>query len=157
VHSGFESPVSAEDPIGVKGVLDAGGGMQGIRRDVVRVDDRRLGDAATGGDIGIVDGLERSGPAVLGEIVVIHAEAAAEDGLGGFAERIDNTEPRSQGLPVIVRRAAEEGGLRGVQREQEGILGLAAAGGREQSEGGVVAQTVVYGETLGKPPGILGV
>jgi len=79
VHAALERPVRTQCPISIESVLNAGGGVNRIRRMVVRVDDGRPRDAAAGGDIGVVDGLESGDPSILREVVIVHSEAASQN------------------------------------------------------------------------------
>src|ERR1700674_1721028 len=81
VHAGLESVVRAQNPIGVESVLNAGGGMQCVGGVVIRVDERRRAGSIL--DIEIVDGVEGFDPAVLGEVVEIKTDTAAQNGVAG--------------------------------------------------------------------------
>src|SRR5713101_1724609 len=81
VHASLQGVVRAQNPVGVEGVLNAGGGMQCIRRVVIRIDQRREGGSFL--DIEIVDGGEGFDPAVLCEVVEKKTDPSAQDGVAG--------------------------------------------------------------------------
>src|ERR1700680_249506 len=98
MHALFVRPVGAEGPFRVKGMLDAGAAMQGIRRPVMRINQ---GSRAPGGnaarvsrrDAGLrsrVYGLKRGHPAVLCQVIVIETDAGANHSVSALSGRISD-------------------------------------------------------------------
>src|SRR5260370_27806864 len=76
VHAGFESVVRAQNPVGIEGVLNAGGGMQSVRRVVIRIDQRSRARSIL--DVEIVHGVESFNPTILRQVVEIQTDTAAQ-------------------------------------------------------------------------------
>ena len=100
--------------------------------------------------------LKRSGPSVLRQIVVVHAEAGANHGLLAVARRVGNPEARRELLVVIMRNRLGHIPIDG-SRSKAGIGGLASSGSVEEPQGGLITQAVVDGEVVRDSPGVLGV
>ena len=123
--------VGAHQPMFVESVLHAAGRMNGVGRLVRRADQITGGSAAasqaaragerisawasskaarSGGEVRVVDALERSRPSVLRQIVVVDAEAGANYGLPAVAGRVSDAKARRDLLAVVaaVRRAQSE-------------------------------------------------
>src|SRR5260370_8047892 len=83
VHSGLERIIRAQNPVGIERVLNATGGVQCIRRVVIRVDQRR--PARNIPNVEIVDGGEGFDPAVLCEGVEKKTHPPPQDPLPGRA------------------------------------------------------------------------
>src|ERR1700676_1494340 len=94
-------------------------------------------------------------PAILREIVVIQANAGAEDGVGGAMRSVGKSEAGRNGFAIVVRHAGDERAAGGLERAHGGIRRLIAAGRYEEAEGGVVAQASVQSESRTDAPGIL--
>src|SRR5260370_5224347 len=129
VHAGFESVVRAQNPVGVEGVLNAGGGMQRVRRVVIRIDQR--GRAAGVQEVEVVHCGEGPDPAVLREVVKIQTDATPQNRVAGLAEAVGDAEARREGFAVIVRDARDDS-ISG----ESGIHALVMAGGGEEPESG---------------------
>src|SRR5579859_95741 len=148
VHAGLERVVGAQSPIGIKSVLDAGGGVQRVRSVIVRIDKGRRAGAI--GEIAGIDGGERFHPAVLREVCKVESRAAAQNGFSGVAQRVGHTKPWCKSLAVIVRYAGDD-----PVAGERGIDGLIVAGSNEESVSGVVTQAVIDGELFRGVPRVL--
>jgi len=105
-------------------------------------------------EIEIVDRGEGVDPTVLREVVVVESGAGAEDSGCGSIGRVSDANARGKRLPVIVRNTGEQRAAGGLQRGEGGIRGLVAAGGDEQTKGGVVAQAGIDSEGGCYSPGV---
>src|SRR5579863_4115353 len=149
----------------VERVLHAARDVNGIWCFVIAVNERAGSDAA-GTRIGRriqagkrcgVHSLESCDPSVLREVVVKHAEPGADDSLATVSRRVSNADARSKLFAVVVRRAAFQRNVKRLQRDVSRIVELAAAGRVEQSESGLIAQSIVHGEVRCDAPGILNI
>ena len=84
------------------------------------------------------------------EVVEIQTDAAAQDGVSGWAETVGDSQARREGFAVIVRDARDN-----TIAGEGGIRPLVAAGSDEQTESGVVAQAVVDCQMRNDTPGVL--
>src|ERR1700722_2400922 len=92
------SIVGAHRPVLIESVLYTGSGVDVVGCLVAWVDiGRRTAIDSP------VDGLERSGPSILGEIAIEHSEAGANHGLFAIAGRVGDSQARRELLAVIVR------------------------------------------------------
>src|ERR1035441_637132 len=170
VHAILMGPVSAQHPVGVERVLHTRGGMYRVRCLVGRIDERTCaavgvprqtaGIAWPGARYGRgVYGLEGGDPAVLRQIVIEESEARSDHGAAVLAERICDSQARSDGFPVIVRNAwvLKQRNLQTFDRKERGVRRLRPSGGREEAKSGIVAQADVDREMGRRPPGILSV
>jgi hypothetical protein len=89
----------------------------------MRVDKSRLRRAIR--EAAVIDGFERRDPPILGEIVEIEPQARADHGSLRAAKTLRNTQPRSEGLPVVVWNPIDE------TRAERRIEALIAPGGNE--------------------------
>jgi len=105
----------------------------------------------------LIDGGEGVNPAVLREVVVIEADAGAEDGVLRSAGSIGETEARCDGFAIVVRNAADERDAECVERGEGGILRLVAARSDEEAKGSVVAEACVDREGGRDVPRVFGV
>ena len=105
--------------------------------------------------LGRVDSLKRRGPSVLRQIVVEEAEARAEHRLTAVARGVRDAQARAELLAVVVRHAGVQRNLQRLQREKRGILRLAVAGRGKQTEGRLLAQSVVERQMPRDAPRIL--
>src|SRR5947209_4444940 len=136
--------------------LDAGAGLQRVRRVIGGVNDGALiARSKRSANTSIIDSAEGVYPAVLCEVVVVHAHARAQYRRAAISGGVGNTEPRSNRAAVIVRNARSKRNSQSVQRDHRGILVLRPAGSAEEAKGGVVPQTEVHRETGTHAPGIL--
>jgi len=164
----------AEAPVlehaGRKIVFDGGAGLQSVRRMVTRIDERALaavGATGKAGRIGrlirnarrygLVDDGEGVNPAILRQVVVVEADAGAENRMLRSAGSVGDAKARGKGFTVIVRDSADEWNVQRVEGGECGILRLVAAGGDEHAESGVIAQTGVNSEGRRDAPGIFGI
>src|SRR5258708_2715196 len=151
-------------------VFEGGAGLERVRGAVIGIDECALaavcaaGEArgiggiveGAGGD-GLIDGGECVDPAVLREVVVIEADAGAENGVLRNAGSISEAETRGDSFAVVVRNAVDERDAERLKSLQGGILRLIAAGSDEQAEGGVVAEAGADIEGTRDAPTVFGV
>src|SRR6266851_2529008 len=136
--------------------LDAGAGLQRVRRVIVGVNNGALiARSKHGSHRSVVHGAEGVHPAVLREVVVVDAHARAPYCRAAISGGVGNTEPRSNRAAVIVRNARSKRNSQGTERDRRRVLFLSAAGSAEKAKGGVVAQAEVQRETGTHAPGIL--
>src|SRR5713226_7872224 len=136
--------------------LDAGAGLQRIRRVIGGVNDGALiARSKRGANTSIIDSAEGVHPAVLREVVVVDAHARAKYCRAAISGGVGNTEPRSNRAAIIVRNARSKRNSQGTERDRRRVLFLSAAGSAEKAKGGVVAQAEVQRETGTHAPGIL--
>ena len=64
---------------------------------------------------GLIDGGEGVNPAVLREVVVIEADAGAENGMLRCAGSVGKTEARRESFAVVVRNAVDQRDIAGLQ------------------------------------------
>src|SRR5579862_7758875 len=95
-------------------MLDSARGVNGIRRLVVRIDQRAIASARNAAGIAgshawtgkrSVEGLKCGDPSILRKIVEEQTESRAHNGAARLPERIGDAEPWRELLAVIVRRA----------------------------------------------------
>src|SRR3989441_12455603 len=137
-------------------VLDAGAGLQGVRRVIVGGNDGALiSRSKRGANISIIDSAEGVHPAVLREVVVVDAHARAQYCRAAISGGVGNTELRSNRAAVIVRNARSKRNSQGTERDRRRVPFLSAAGSAEKAKGGVVPHAEVQRETGTHAPGIL--
>src|SRR5258708_24560399 len=101
--------------------LDAGAGLQRVRRVIVGVNNGALiARSKRGADTSIVHGAEGVHPAVLREVVVINANARAQYCSAAISGGVGNTEPRSNRAAAIVPNARTTRNSPGVHRDHRG-------------------------------------
>src|SRR6516162_7544534 len=127
----------AEAPVlehaGRKVVFDGGAGLQSVRRVVTRIDERALAAVGATGETGsigkiirdarcngLVDGGEGVNPAVLRQVVVVEADAGAENGMLRSARSVGNAKARGKRFTVIVRDSADERNAERIERGERG-------------------------------------
>ena len=144
--------IRTRQPVFIECVLHATGDVNGIRRFVRRANqiprgpgaanqaacaDERIRAWASGKGAGsssevcVVDALECGCPSVLRKVVVINAEAGADDSLFAVAGRVSDPKARRDLLAVILRKAGHDRNLQRTQCDVRGIVGLASARTRE--------------------------
>src|SRR5215469_17731142 len=121
MHSGLESPIASENPIGVEGMLDSGRRMDRVRGVVVGINDGRWRNSPARGDVGVVNRLKSAHPSILCEVVVVHAKASAQDGISRGSERVRSSDTRSKGPPIVIRRGVDERRLLWIQRDKKRV------------------------------------
>src|SRR5208282_673096 len=170
--------IGAHQPMFVEGVLHAARYVDGIRRLVVGAEKvagargatskaararERVGAGATGqaaragGCVRVVDALKCSGPSVLREIVIEHAETGAKHGLLAAAGGIRNTQARRNLLAIIARHARHNRNLQRLQGYVCIVLSLSSPRSLEEPERRLITQAVVDRQVVRNAPRILGV
>ena len=100
--------VGAEHPVAGQRALHSGGGVDGIRRLVVGINQRRRRHGVQ------VHRLEGRGPAILCQVVVEDAEAGAQHGAFAAIRRVNHSKARTELMAIIVRN-----GLGVAERRQQ--------------------------------------
>src|SRR6266849_8918441 len=117
---------------------------------VIRIDQRsRTGSIL---DIEIVHGVESFNPAILCQVVKIQTNSATQNCISRRAESISDAQPRCEGFVVVMRDPRDES-----IASQGRIRALVVPRRFEETERGVVAQSVVDGQMRNDAPGVLSV
>src|SRR5713226_3228072 len=128
--------------------LDAGAGLQGVRRVIVGINNGALiARSKHGANTSIIDSAEGVHPAALCEVVVVDAHARAQYCRAAISGGVGNTEPRSNRAAVIGRNARSRRNSQGTECDHRRVLFLSAAGSAEKARGGVGPQAEVQRET----------
>src|SRR6266852_7500748 len=118
------------------------------------------GNAArvTGRNAGLrggIYGLKRGHPAVLGEVIVVEADADADHSVSASSGRIRHAQTGRERRAIVMRSAGDERNIQRLQSQESGVVSLTASRSGEEPESGVVAQAVVDCQMTGDSPGIL--
>src|SRR3984885_1892535 len=116
--------IGAHQPLSIERMLEARGGVNGVGRAVAAINQRTSGTGGQAAGISRHDArasrrvysLECSDPAILREVVVIEAEAGAEDRGSRLPGRISDAEARRESVAIILRRAADERDAQSLER-----------------------------------------
>src|SRR5579884_3902861 len=149
------SVVGAEHPVIAECVLNAGGGMQRVRRVVIRIDDvsgssgSRAGDASGIADISArggwsIDGLKRRDPSVLRQIIEVEAEPGTNN-RSAITGRVGDSQSWPESFAVVVGCAGHERNLESLQGQERRVFRLATPRPVKQAKRRVVAKPVVEG------------
>src|ERR1700722_16301684 len=151
----FVYEIRADRPMFVEGVLPPSDDVDGLRGLVACPDQIACGRipacettcadqfvrsrtareaARSGGCIGVIDALERGGPAILREVVVEHAKTGADHRLFAASGRVGNPETRCDLLPVIVRNVRCNRNLQRLQSYERIIFSLISTRAFEESK-----------------------
>ena len=111
-----------------KVVFDGGAGLKRVRRVVVRIDEGALAAVCAARETcwiceiidcarrdRLVDCRECVDPAILREVIVIKTDAGTENGVWRRARSVCDAETRREGFAVVMRNAADQWDIHGLQ------------------------------------------
>ena len=137
-------------------MLEAGACLEVVRGVVIgRNDGAGIAGAEQGAVVWSIDRPQGFHPTVLGEVVVIDADAGSQHGFPRTTGSVGNSQARGDGLAIIARDAGREGNAKPSERPDRGVLVLTAAFGEEQPKSSVVTRAPVERESRARPPRFL--
>src|SRR5581483_1512892 len=155
--------VGTKHPMVSECVLHTGGGVQGVRSLVVRVNDVTdpsgcgAGDATWITNCGTrrrrsVHGLKGGDPSILRKVIEVEAEARTKHSAAAATGRIGDSQARAESFSIVVGCAGDERNIESLQGQERRVFRLAAARSVKQAKGCVISKTVVEGELWSNAP-----